>query len=109
MMRIRDGHRDGTGRERFAARRRAPRRGAGFEALERRIALAGNYNLGFAFNFGNTGQDIGLGVAVDSAGNSYVTGNYVGTVDFDPGAGTANLTSKQGAFADGFLAEYDST
>jgi hypothetical protein len=78
-----------------------------FEALERRIALTGGYNLGFAFSYGSSGQDLGLGVAVDSAGDSYVTGAYVGTVDFDPGSGTANLTSTPGAFSDGFLAKYN--
>lgn len=100
--------REEVGRDR-ARRDRRRRRRATFEALEPRIALAGNYSLGFAFNFGNTGQDIALGVAVDPAGDSYVTGNYVGTVDFDPGPGTADLTSTPGAFADGFLARYDPT
>ena len=35
----------------------------------------------------------GCSIAIDGAGNVYTTGYFSGTGDFDPGAGTANLTS----------------
>jgi hypothetical protein len=42
---------------------------------------------------GGTGSDEGRGIAVDASANAYTTGSFASTVDFDPGAGTANLTS----------------
>ena len=45
---------------------------------------------------GGADFDRGEDVAADSAGNVYTTGAFVGTVDFDPGAGTLNLTGPGG-------------
>ena len=61
----------------------------------------------WAFSIGGGSDDIGLAIDLDAAGNVYVAG-YFGSadVDFDPGAGTNNL-SAQGQ-TDGFLAKYDS-
>ncbi|HEY8748507.1 MAG TPA: SBBP repeat-containing protein, partial [Tepidisphaeraceae bacterium] len=52
-----------------------------------------------------------LAIAVDGAGNVYTTGEFHGTVDFDPGAGVFNLNSvsapSAGATADIFVSKLD--
>src|SRR6185503_6033115 len=54
---------------------------------------------------GGTGNDNGTAILSDPSGNIYLAGYFNNTVDFDPGAGTANLTSSGGN--DIFLARYD--
>jgi hypothetical protein len=49
----------------------------------------------------------GLGISLDANANVYMTGSFSGTVDFDPGTGTADLTS-QGS-TDVVIAKYDSS
>lgn len=46
--------------------------------------------------WGGGAQDEAHGVAVDSLGNTYITGYYSGTVDFDPGVDTAERTAVAG-------------
>jgi hypothetical protein len=50
-------------------------------------------NFGWAKKMGGVGDDDGYFIAVDSSGNVYTTGFFNNTVDFDPNAGTYNLTS----------------
>ena len=57
--------------------------------------------------FGGTSTDMSHSVAVDSSGNVYTTGYFAGTVDFDPGSGTTNLTSNGNQ--DGFVSKLDSS
>ena len=62
--------------------------------------------IAFAFRVGSTGNDRGAGVAVDNAGNMYITGLFLGgPMDFDPTATTLNLTSTS-ATDDVFLGKY---
>lgn len=51
------------------------------------------------------GNNLGFGIAVDTIGNVYTTGNFQGTVDFDPGTGVSNLTSR--AYQDCFVSKLD--
>lgn len=58
------------------------------------IKLNSNGVFAWAHAFGGpTEEDRGLGIAVDATGNAYVTGSFKGTVDFNPGASTNNLTA----------------
>jgi hypothetical protein len=55
--------------------------------------LDSNGNLDWVNTWGSTFDDLGMAVAVDSQGSSYVTGRFEGTVDFDPGSGASNVDS----------------
>lgn len=64
-----------------------------------------NGDLEWAKSIGGSLFDRGTAIVADDAGNVYVTGSFWGTVDFDPGAGTTNLTST--ANQDLFLMKLD--
>ncbi|MFZ5650189.1 MAG: SBBP repeat-containing protein [Bacillota bacterium] len=70
---------------------------------------SGNGELVWAKSLGGSGNDQVApgGMALDGKGNIYLTGDFSGVADFDPGSDRADLTSKgQG---DIFVAKYDSS
>lgn len=61
----------------------------------------------WAETWGGIDIDTGYGVSADSSGNVYVTGSYIGTVDFDPTGVTENKTAVGGS--DVFLSCFNSS
>lgn len=56
-----------------------------------KLDSAGNFV--WAKKIGNGSWDAGSSLATDDQGNIYVSGQFDGTVDFDPGTGVTNLTA----------------
>lgn len=76
----------------------------GTDVFVTKMDAAGNYV--WAVNMGGTLDDAGQSIAVDAAGNVYLTGVFRGTADFDPAAsGTTNLVSA--GMADIFVMKLD--
>jgi hypothetical protein len=71
-----------------------------------KLDSSGNFLWGRCF--GGTGFDYAYAAAVDGLGNIYSTGNFTGAVDFDPGAGVANLTSAASS-SDAYISKLDSS
>jgi hypothetical protein len=77
--------------------------GGGNDIFIAKYTASGNY----VYAKGMVGTGLGYAIAVDASSNTYITGQFNGTVDFDPGAGTANVTGA--GSADIFLAKYDAS
>ena len=76
------------------------------ETLESRLAPAGDF--GFAVQFGAAGSSAqGNAIATDSAGNTYVAGQFSNQADFTKAVGSISLTSA--GSSDAFVAKFDST
>lgn len=72
------------------------------------LKLDANGNFKWAQSLGGSGySDEGFSIATDAIGNVYTSGIFSGTVDFDKGAGTTNLTAVGGF--DLFLQKLDSS
>lgn len=82
--------------------------GAGIDVFISKLDSSGNFVWAKAIG-GSNGIDIGYAIAVDTAGSGgvYTTGIFNGTADFDPGAGTFNLTSA--GYIDIFISKLDSS
>ncbi len=59
-----------------------------------KIAAQETAQLDWVKRFGSTSNERGRDMVLDEDGNIYITGFYIGTVDFDPGPGVFNLTSE---------------
>ena len=63
----------------------------------------------WAKTWGGSSSDYGYNVAVDVAGNVFVTGYFSGTVDFNPDSGVDSHVSNGGYYADAYLSKFDSS
>lgn len=70
-----------------------------------KLDSAGNFE--WAKRLGESAGKKGNSIATDTFGNVYTTGNFSGVGDFDPGAGTFNLTSA--GSDDIFISKLDNT
>lgn len=71
------------------------------------LKLSSNGDFESFTQFGSTSQDKGSAIAIDSADNVHVIGDFAGTIDFDPGPGTTNKTPT--ANYDAFIVKLDSS
>jgi hypothetical protein len=73
------------------------------------ISFAQSPNWLWANGFGGASistQDVGGSIASDAVGNTYTSGHFGGTIDFDPGPGVYNLTAAN--TSDDFILKLDS-
>ncbi len=79
----------------------ATKAGGGKDVFVSKLDSAGNFL--WAIHMGGAGYNEGRDIAIDDAGNCYITGMHDDTTDFDPGPGVANLIG----FMDPYVAKYD--
>jgi hypothetical protein len=78
--------------------------GGSYDIFISKLNSSGNFI--WAKSFGSSGTDNSFSITLDDSSNVYSTGYFQGTVDFDPGSGTANQ-SVVGGF-DVFISRLDS-
>ncbi|MGZ4037733.1 MAG: SBBP repeat-containing protein, partial [Bacteroidia bacterium] len=71
----------------------------GYDIFALKLDPSGNF--GWARQMGGPGTDLGYEIAVDGSGNSYITGTFEDTCDFNPGPLVYSLVSK--GYADAFI------
>jgi hypothetical protein len=69
--------------------------GMGYDAFICKLDPSGNFL--WAKRFGGIDGDMANSISVDISGHVLATGTFSGTVDFDPGPGSFNLSSSSGA------------
>lgn len=67
--------------------------------------LDSNGNLIWVKQIGGSLSDSGQGITTDNMGNVFIAGSFQGTVDFDPGIGTSNISSN--GMTDFFIQKLD--
>lgn len=71
------------------------------------LKLDATGNFAWASSIGSTLNEAVNAVGTDASGNVYAAGYFTGTIDFDPGPGTSNMTSNGGE--DAFAVKYTSS
>lgn len=79
---------------------------ASYDLVVAKYNNAGQYQWAFIVG-ANSGTDAANDIFVDASSNIYIAGYFTGTVDFDPGTGTANVIGT-GTPNELFLAKYNS-
>ena len=69
--------------------------------------VANAQNLNWAKNLGNSLNTGASYIENDASGNIYISGGFIGTLDFDPGVGVANLTSQNTTCGDLYILKLD--
>lgn len=78
---------------------------SGFDVFIERLDTDGNYD--WVKRIGGTNSETPTAIEIDAALNIYTIGEFRSTVDFDPGAGTFNLTSPNPGYAEPFALKLD--
>ncbi len=66
-------------------------------------------NFIWAKGFGGNQDDFGISICLDTQGNVYTTGSFLGTGDFNPGPGVNNLSATGANFSDVFVQKLNSS
>ena len=80
--------------------------GSSINGFVQKLTTAGVYV--WAKGFVGTGSCDVKGVATDASGNVYVTGNFNGSIDFDPGSAVVTLTTSAATDDDVFIVKLTS-